>query len=456
MERSTADWQRVDSKVYLHPFTDHKSLANAKSAVLARAHGCYVWDTDEKRYLDGFAGLACVALGYGRRELGDAAARQIAELSYSSSFFKSTNRPAIALAEKLVSITPTGLNHAFFATSGSEANDTAFRMVRQYWQLVGQPRRHMIISRESAYHGSTVAAGALSGNPAMHSQGAWVPGVVHIKSPDRFAYGREMEEHQFARVAAGWLEEKIRELGPENVGAFFVEPIQGAGGFKMPPREYFREIQRICRQYDILLVVDEVITGFGRTGKWFASEFYDITDVDLMCLAKGLTSGYVALSAVMVSDRIANTLIEKGGEFHHGFTYSGHPVSCAVALENIRILEDERIVDTVDKETGPYFGRCLASLADHELVGEVRAAGLMGAIELVGSRDTLQPIENADVECEKVRDMGLRRGIIIRPIHSTIAIAPPLIISRSEIDSLIEQVRLSLDDFARYLHSERR
>jgi putrescine---pyruvate transaminase len=449
--RSTAEWQSTDVANYLHPFTNHLALATGKALILARGSGCYVWDTDGNRFLDGFAGLACVALGYGRRELGLAAARQIEELSYSSSFFKYTNKPAIALAEKLVRLTPEGLNHVFFANSGSEANDTAIRMVRQYWRIEGQPARQVIIGREAAYHGSTVAAGALSGMPTMHEQGAHLPDVVHIKAPYQFAYGRGIDELQFARIAAAWLEEKILDVGPERVAAFFAEPIQGAGGFKMPPRGYFREIQRICRKYGVLLVVDEVITGFGRTGRWFASELYEITDIDLMCIAKGITSGYVPLSAVMVGDRIASALIDKGGLFAHGFTSSGHPVSCAVALENIRILEDENIVDRVAHDIGPYFHEQMGKLSDHEIVGEVRSVGLMGALELVSNPATLEPIDNADEVCEKVRDLGLARGIIVRPVSSTVTIAPPLVITRAEIDFLFEQLRATLDEFAGFL-----
>jgi putrescine---pyruvate transaminase len=449
--RSTSDWQRTDVANHLHPFTNHRSLATDSALILARGSGCYVWDTDGNRFLDGFAGLACVALGYGRRELGEAAARQIEELSYSSSFFRYTNKPAIALAEKLVQLTPDGLNHVFYANSGSEANETAIRMVRRYWRIEGQPQRRIIIGREAAYHGSTVAAGALSGMPAMHEQGAHLPDVVHIKAPYQFAYGRGITEAQFAQIAAAWLEEKILEVGPERVAAFFAEPIQGAGGFKMPPRGYFREIRRICDKYGVLLVVDEVITGFGRTGKWFASELYDITGIDLMCLAKGITSGYVPLSAVMVGDRIASALIDKGGVFAHGFTSSGHPVSCAVALENIRILRDEHVIDRVAHDIGPYFQERMRGFSGHGIVAEVRSVGLMGALELVRNSETLQPIDNADEVCEKVRDLGLAHGIIVRPVGSTVTIAPPLVITRAEIDFLFERLRVTLDEFAVFL-----
>ena len=453
--RSTGEWQQADVDNYLHPFTDYKALRHEKANVITRGKGCYVWDNDNNRLLDGLAGLACVNIGYGRAELGQAAAAQIDELSYFNSFFKATNRPAIALAEKLVELTPQGLNHVFYANSGSEANDTALRMVRHYWALEGRPEKQIIISREMSYHGSTVAAGALSGMPPMHEQGAVVAGIRHIKCPYRFQYGRDMSEEQFGLVAAGWLEDAILAEGPDKVAAFFAEPVQGAGGGKIPPQNYFTEIQKICTRHDVLLVVDEVITGFGRTGRWFASDLFEIDQVDLMCLAKGITSGYLPLSAVMVNDRIADSLIDKGGEFFHGFTYSGHPVSCAVALENIRILAEEGIVRQVGEHTGPYLAEKLKQLSDSPVVGEVRSCGMIAAVELVRNNETMEPVaddmEDIDRICDGFRDLCLERGIIVRPIGSTIMLCPPLIISRQEIDFLVEKFQLALDEFQRIM-----
>ena len=341
--RKTEEWQQADLDNFLHPFTDYKNLRDRKSSIIVKGEGCYVYDNDGNRYLDGMAGLACVNIGYGRKEIADVAANQITELSYFNSFFKCTNTQAISLAEKLSQLTPDGLNHVFYANSGSEANDTALRMIRQFWTLEGKPEKHIIISRDAAYHGSTVAAGALSGMPPMHNQAAQIEGIVHIKTPHKFEYGQGMSEEKFAEFSAGWLEEKILELGADKVAAFFGEPIQGAGGAKIPPARYWEKIQKICKKYDVLLVLDEVISGFGRTGNWFGAETYNIEHIDIMCIAKGITSGYIPLSAVMVNDRISDTLIEKGGEFYHGFTYSGHPLACAMALENIRIMEDENI-----------------------------------------------------------------------------------------------------------------
>jgi len=336
----------------------------------------------------------------------------------------------------------------FYANSGSEANDTALRMVRRYWQLRGRPERRVIIAREMACHGSTVAAGALSGMPPMHEQGAEAPDIAHIPTAYPFGLGRDMDEAAFGRLAASWLEEKILELDPERVAAFVAEPVHGAGGGKIPPANYFAEVQRICRQYDVLLVIDEVICGFGRTGRWFGCETYGIEAPDLVCLAKGITSGYLPLSGVMVSDRIAAVLVEEGGEFHHGFTCSGHPVACSVALENIRLLEEAGIVAQVGDDTGPYFGECLQTLADHRRVAEVRSVGLIGAVELVRSRDPLEHFDDDGAACERFRDCCRAHGIITRPIGSTIVMMPPLIIGRAEIDFLVERFRLALDDFA--------
>ena len=454
--RSTDEWQQADIDNYLHPFTDYKALLDEKALVIKRGKGCYIWDNDNNRYLDGLAGLACVNIGYGRTELGRAAAAQMAELSYFNSFFKSTNPPAITLAEKLVDITPDGLNHVFYANSGSEANDTALRMVRQYWMLEGRPEKQTVIAREMSYHGSTVASGALSGMPWMHEQAAVVPDVQHIQCPYQFQYGRDMGEEEFGVLAAGWLEDRILETGPEKIAAFFAEPVQGAGGGKIPPRNYFAEIRKICSKYDVLLVVDEVITGFGRTGKWFASDLMQIEQVDLMCVAKGITSGYLPLSAVMVGERVADTLVEKGGEFYHGFTYSGHPVSCAVALENIRILDEEGIVRQVGETTGPYLKQRLTALADSSMVGEVRSCGMIAAVELVRDNETMEPIADnmEDIEryTEVFRDLCLEQGIIVRPIGSTIMLCPPLIIAEPEIDLLVDKMQIALTRFEKIIH----
>jgi len=450
--RVTAQLCEVDRAHYLHPFTDHAELyASSGPLIIERAKGSHVWDTDGNRYLDGLAGLCCVNIGYGREELGTAAARQIGELAYFNSFFKCTHRRAIELSERITALAPAGFNRIFYCNSGSESNDTAIRMVRHYWTLMGQPQRQTIIGRWFGYHGSTVAAAAMGGIPPIHEQAGTAPGFAHIQPPYQFGLGRDQTPEAFGITAARWLEEKILELGPDNVAAFIAEPLQGAGGGKMPPATYWPEIQRICTKYGILLVVDEVITGFGRTGAWFGCETYAIRSADLICFAKGVTSGYVPLGGVLVGDRVADTLIERGGEFHHGFTYSGHPVAAAVALANIDIMEREALVARARDDIGPYFGKALQRLAGHRLVGEVRNVALFGAVELVADRNTLEPLTPVGEIGEKLRPHALRHGIIIRPILETVIVSPPLIITHAEVDFLVERFGLALDDYAREL-----
>ena len=440
----------ADLRHYLHPFTDSRALAaEGGSRIITRAHGPYIWDAEGRKTLDAMAGLWCVNVGYGRQELAAAAHEQMLELPYYNSFFKTTTPPTVRLAERLAALTPEGLNHVFFADSGSEANDTIVRMVRHYWALEGQPERRVIISREHAYHGSTMVAASLSGNH-MHSQGGLpLPDFDHIAPPYWYGRGRDMDPAAFGRSAAQALEAKILELGAGRVAAFIGEPIQGSGGMIIPPDTYWPEIQRICREYDILLIVDEVITGFGRTGRWFASEHYDLK-ADLMTLAKGLSSGYMPISAVMVGDRVAHTLIEKGGEFFHGFTYSGHPVACAVALENLRIIEAEDLVGNA-AHTGVYLQGRLQELADHPLVGEVRGIGLLGAIELVQDKkrgEFFSPQGEVGTRC---RDHCFQNGLVMRAVRDTMIISPPLIFTPAHVDELMEKARLALDLTARDL-----
>ncbi len=453
-KRSTPEWQAADTDNYLHPFTDYKELAKELALIIDRGQGCYVWDADGNKYLDGLAGLACVQVGYGRRELVDAATQQLSQLSFFNSFFKSSNKPAIQLAEKLVEITPSGLNHVFYVNDGSEANDTCIRLARHYWALEGRPEKQIVIAREFGYHGSTIASAQLSGMPFMHEQAASIPGFAHIETAYQFMHGRGMSEEDYGVKAASRLEDKIIELGPDNVAAFVAEPLHGAGGGKMPPHNYWKEIQNICKKYDVLLVIDEVVSGFGRTGEWFGSDTYGIESIDLMCLAKGITSGYVPLGAVMIGDRIADTLINKGGEFHHGFTYSGHPVTCAVALANIGVIEDEKLIENVKTNTALHLAERLQEISAHPIVGEVRSCGMMGAVELVADKETLSPLEPVGEVGEAFKPLGLRNGIITRPVGETILLTPPLTITNEEIDFLMNRFLLTLNDFHKHISNE--
>ena len=446
---STRDLQDADASHFLHPFTDHQALATKGVRVITRGEGLYVWDSEGKRLFDAMSGLWCVNIGYGQEALIDAATQQMRTLPFYNSFFQTTTPPAIALAERLAALTPPQFQHVFFSGSGSEANDTNIRLVRRYWDLMEQPDREVIISRLNAYHGSTLAAASLGGMAAMHTQGGLpIPGIVHIEQPHYWGHrngaAKDLSREEFGLVAARWLEEKIRAIGPEKVAAFIAEPVQGAGGVIVPPSTYWPEIQRICDHYGILLISDEVICGFGRTGQWWGCETFG-TKPDLMTFAKGVTSGYVPLGGVMVGERVASVLIERGGEFEHGFTYSGHPVACAVALANLELIEQLGLVERVREDTGPYLAEQLATLADHAIVGEVQSCGLMAAIQLSRdpkARESFAPEIGIGMVCRK---HCFDNGLVMRAVGDRMIIAPPLVITRAEIDELFVLIRQALD-----------
>ncbi|MBT1444579.1 aspartate aminotransferase family protein [Shewanella sp. JM162201] len=429
--------QSLDASHHLHPFTDTLQLAGRGTRIISHADGVYVWDIHGNKLLDAMAGLWCVNVGYGRDSIADAVAAQLKTLPFYNNFFQCTHEPAIRLAAKIASLAPVHMNRVFFTGSGSEANDTNLRMVRRYWDLKGKPGKKTIISRKNAYHGSTVAGASLGGMGFMHQQGDLpIPGIVHIDQPYWFAEGRELSAQDFGIKAARALEAKILELGEDKVAAFIAEPFQGAGGVIIPPDSYWDEIKRILSKYDILFILDEVISGFGRTGNWFAATTYNLTP-DLITIAKGMTSGYIPMGGVIVSDRVADVLVNEGGEFAHGFTYSGHPAAAAAALENIRILEEERLVDKVREDTGPYLQARLRELCEHPLVGEVRGLGMVGAIELVADKDSgarLPADMGAGMLC---REACIEVGLVMRAVGDTMIISPPLCISRAEIDELI-------------------
>ncbi|WP_027967080.1 aspartate aminotransferase family protein [Halomonas halocynthiae] len=449
--QETARLQQLDRDHYMHPFTDFKSLSEEGSRVVTQADGVYIYDSEGNRILDGMAGLWCVNIGYGRKELVEAAAAQLEQLPYYNSFFKTTHPPAVALAEKLCQLAPAHMNRVFFTGSGSEANDTVLRMVRRYWAIKGKPEKQWVIGRKNGYHGSTVAGMSLGGMAPMHEQGGpCVPGITHIRQPYWFAEGRDMTPDAFGRECAAALEEKILELGEENVAAFIAEPVQGAGGAIMPPESYWPAVNEVLAKYDILLVADEVICGFGRLGEWFGSQHYGLTP-DLMPIAKGLSSGYLPIGGVLVGDRVADTLINDGGEFYHGFTYSGHPACAAVALKNLELLEAEGVVERVRDDLGPYLAERWSTLADHPLVGEARSLGLMGALELVANKQTGERFDESLAAGSVCRDLCFNSGLVMRSVGDTMIISPPLVITRGEIDELVNLARHALDETARRL-----
>ncbi|MFJ3482660.1 aspartate aminotransferase family protein [Pseudomonas sp. NPDC090202] len=439
----TREWQTLSSDHHLAPFSDFKQLKEKGPRIITRAKGVYLWDSEDNKILDGMAGLWCVAVGYGRDELAEAASKQMRELPYYNLFFQTAHPPALQLAKAISEVAPQGMNHVFFTGSGSEGNDTVLRMVRHYWAVKGKPNKKVIISRVNGYHGSTVAGASLGGMTYMHEQGDLpIPGIVHIPQPYWFGEGGDMTPDEFGVWAAEQLEKKILEVGEDNVGAFIAEPIQGAGGVIIPPDTYWPKIKEILAKYDILFVADEVICGFGRTGEWFGSDFYGLKP-DLMTIAKGLTSGYIPMGGVIVRDEVVAVLNE-GGDFNHGFTYSGHPVAAAVGLENIRILREEKIVERVKAETAPYLQKRLRELSDHPLVGEVRGVGMLGAIELVKNKATRE--RYADLGVGMIcRGFCFNNGLIMRAVGDTMIIAPPLVISLAEIDELVEKARHCLD-----------
>lgn len=442
--------QQLDSAHFLHPFTDFKDLAGRGARVITRAEDIYIWDSEGQKLLDAMSGLWCVNVGYGRRELAQAAYDQMMTLPFYNSFFQTTNVPAVSLATRLASLAPVAgdrsFAHVFYSSSGSESNDSNVRMVRRYWDLLGQPQRKVIISRHNAYHGSTMAGASLGGMSGMHAQGDLpIPNITHIEQPYFFDLGHPGESsEEFGLRAAGWLEEKILATGPDRVAAFIAEPVQGAGGVIIPPATYWPEIQRIVDKYGILLISDEVICAFGRLGHWFAYEKFGYRP-DLVTFAKAVTSGYIPLGGVMVGNRVAQVLIDKGGEFNHGYTYSGHPVACAVGLANLDVMEREQLPQRVRTDIGPYLAKRFAELNDHPLVGQAETCGFVAGMVLVKDRQRKQRF-GADQEIGMVcRGHCFRGGLIMRAVGDRMIIAPPLTMSHAQIDEMMALIKSCLD-----------
>lgn len=439
-----AELRRLDVAHHLPPMADYAALAAAGgSRVVTHGEGVWITDGDGHRLLDGMAGLWCVQVGYGREELARAAYDQMLELPYYNGFFKTATPPAIRLAARVAALTGGVLPHVFFSGSGSEAIDTALRMVRRYWDVRGEPGRDQIIARTNAYHGTTVAGMSIGGMGYMHAQGPRLEGVHHVRQPYWFGEGFDRTPEAFGALAAQAIEDKILELGAQRVAAIFAEPVQGAGGVIIPPPGYWTRVEDIARRYGVLLVVDEVICGFGRLGRWFGHQYYGVRP-DIITMAKGISSGYLPISATAVTPEIAATIAE-GGDFSHGFTYSGHPVAAAVALANIDILERERLVERVAADIGPYFAAALGRLAGHPLAGEVRSAGLLGAVEIVAERGTNRRFGTGGQAGAIVRDHAIAGGLMVRAVRDSVVMCPPLVVSHAEIDLLVERLGAALD-----------
>ncbi|CAD6540757.1 Putrescine--pyruvate aminotransferase [Paraburkholderia hiiakae] len=450
--RSTSEYRALDAAHHIHPFSDMGSLNKQGSRVIVKAKGVYLWDSEGNQIIDGMAGLWCVNVGYGRKELADAAYEQMQELPFYNTFFKTTHPPVIELSALLAQLSPEPFNHFFYCNSGSEGNDTVLRIVHQYWLTQGKPSKKVVISRRNAYHGSTIAGGTLGGMGYMHEQmPSKVENIVHIDQP--YFYGEapaDMTPEEFGLARAQHLEAKILEVGAENVAAFIGEPFQGAGGVIFPPSTYWPEIQRICRKYDVLLCADEVIGGFGRTGEWFAHQHFGF-EPDLITMAKGLTSGYVPMGAVGIHDRVAKALIENG-EFNHGLTYSGHPVAAAVAVANLKLLRDEGIVTRVKNDTGPYFQQRLReTFANHPIIGDISGAGLVAGLQLAEDPKARKRFANGGDVGTLCRDFCFNGNLIMRATGDRMLLSPPLVVTRAEIDEIVSKAKKAIDATAQQL-----
>lgn len=452
----TGHWQALDAAHHIHPFSDAAALIREGVRVITKADGVYVWDSEGKRLIDGMSGLWCVQVGYGNRELAEAGCEALKTLPYYNHFFKTTNPWTVELAAKLAQILPEGHERVLFANSGSEANDSALKLIRYFWNLKGRPEKKIHISRDYAYHGVTMAAASLSGLSPMHPQ--WdlpLPGFEKVPAPYWFAaetagYG-DIGPEEFGLLIAERLEEKIREIGAHRVASFSAEPVQGAGGLIFPPATYWPEVQRICREYDVLLHLDEVITGFGRTGEWFGADTYAIAP-DIMTMAKGLSSGYQPISAVSLGSRMAEAIVSANEELVHGFTYSGHPVAAAVALKNLEVMEKYGLVPRVKHTIGPYLQRRLReAFESHPLVGEVRGSGMLAAIELVPDKRVRRFFPRDSDAGTRCRNYCFDNGLVMRAIRDTMVLAPPLVASEPEIEEIISRAKNAIDRTARDL-----
>jgi putrescine aminotransferase len=449
----TQELQALDAAHHMHPFSTQEALAKRGARVITRADGVWITDSDGNRIIDGMAGLWCVNVGYGRDRLADVASRQMKELPYYNTFFMTTHVPAIALSQKLSEVAPGDLNHVFYAGSGSEANDTNIRMVRTYWAQKGKPEKKVIISRKNAYHGSTMAGASLGGMSGMHAQGGLpIPDIYHIDQPNWWAEGGDMSPEEFGLERARQLEQAIHDLGEDRVAAFIAEPVQGAGGVIVAPDTYWPEIQRICDKYEILLIADEVICGFGRTGNWFGSQTLNIRP-HIMTIAKGLSSGYQPIGGSIVCDEVAEVI--GACEFNHGYTYAAHPVAAAVALENLNIIEEEGIIDHVKTDIGPYMKELWTGLTDHPMVGEAKIVGMMGSIALTPHKESRAKFASeAGTVGYITRERCFANNLVMRHVGDRMIISPPLVMTRDEADILIERARRSLDEAYRQIKDE--
>lgn len=454
----TNSLSRRDAAAVFHPYTN--AIANDRDGplVITRGEGIRVYDEDGREYIEGMSGLWCASLGFGQDRLADAAARQMRTLPFYHGFSQKSHPPQIELAERLLSLSPVPMKRVFFCNSGSEAADTAVKLVWYFNNALGRPKKKKIISRFKAYHGVTIAAASVTGVPANHTAfDLPLDGFLHTGMPHYYRYGRDGEsEEEFATRCAEDLEKLILAEGPETVAAFFAEPVMGAGGVIVPPATYFAKIQAVLRQYDVLLVADEVICGFGRTGELWGCQTFGI-EPDILTCAKALSSGYLPIAAILIGETVYDAIAPQTdalGAFGHGFTYSGHPVPAAVALETLKIYEEMNLVAHVKRRAAPFQAR-LRSFADHPLVGETMGVGLVGAIELVADKTSRQPFDPALKIGPWLTARAQERGLILRAMGDRIAFSPPLIIAEADIDRMFDIFADALDDTAKRVAADR-
>ena len=438
----------LDAAHHFHPYSNARKIEDLGPMVIEKGKGIKVWDDQGNEYIEAMAGLWSVAVGFGEDRLVEAAKKQLETLPYYHSFTHKSHPSVAELSQKLTDMVGLGMTHVHYTNSGSEANDSAMKMIWYYNNALNRPKKKKIISRMKAYHGITIASGSLTGIPMMHNDfDLPIDGVLHTRCPHYWREGEEGEtEEEFATRCANELEDLILKEDPETVAAFFGEPVMGAGGLIVPPKTYWKKIQEICKKYDVLIVADEVINGFGRTGKKFACDLYGI-EPDFLILSKQITSNYIPMGVVLMTNRIYQAIADntvKNNLYGSGFTSSGHPVACAVALANIKILEEDGLMDRVPI-LEPIFQQRLKNLEEKELVGEARGVGLMGAVELVSDKKTLSTFDPIGSAGPVLAEVGHSEGIILRAIGDVLAVCPPLIITEDEINELFDRFERTLD-----------
>jgi adenosylmethionine-8-amino-7-oxononanoate aminotransferase len=459
-DMNAADYSAVranDLNHFMHPYTHFDTFKKDGSAVMVKSEGVYVWDSNGNKYLDGIGGLWCVNIGHGRAEIADAMAEQARRMGYYTSFGATTNIPASNLAGKIADLAPASLNHVFFSLSGSEAIDVAMRLIHYYQGCRKKPYKRHFISRIGAYHGATMAAASLTGTESSRQpEFQYLTDFIHhVSNPNPYRRPAAMTKEEFCGTLIKEFEDKILEIGPHNVAAFFAEPIMGAGGVIVPPKGYHRKTWEICKKYDVLYVSDEVVTAFGRLGHMFAStEVFDIQP-DIITSAKGLSSGYVPLAATIFSDEIWDVISAPNPDhlFACGYTYSGHPVSCAAALKNIEIMEREKICEHV-REVGPYLEEKLNTLRDLPIVGDVRGSHFMMGIECVKNPETKESFQKEAMIGSRIAKKCQQFGLLVRPVGNYNVISPPLILTRDQIDELVLALRKGIEGTVDELKTE--